>query len=81
MCGRFAQIESRDDYLSFLAEEATSNIAYDPQPIGRYNVAPDTKVLLLNICMIFTLKNTLCLHTALLRVHVAPMNAARIFAM
>ncbi|GDX06616.1 SOS response-associated peptidase family protein [Buttiauxella sp. A111] len=48
MCGRFTQIKSRDDYLDFLLEEAESGIPYDPEPIGRYNVAPGTKVLLLN---------------------------------
>ncbi|MCE0845982.1 SOS response-associated peptidase family protein [Buttiauxella sp. A2-C1_F] len=48
MCGRFTQIQSRDDYLEFLAEEVGKDIAYDPEPIGRYNVAPGTKVLLLN---------------------------------
>jgi len=48
MCGRFTQIQSRDDYLAFLLEAAEVNIPYDPEPIGRYNVAPGTKVLLLN---------------------------------
>ncbi|MGB3254277.1 SOS response-associated peptidase family protein [Buttiauxella gaviniae] len=48
MCGRFTQIQSRDDYLEFLAEEVGIDIAYDPEPIGRYNVAPGSKVLLLN---------------------------------
>ncbi|TDX19826.1 putative SOS response-associated peptidase YedK [Buttiauxella sp. BIGb0552] len=48
MCGRFTQIQSRDDYLEFLAEEVGKDIAYDPDPIGRYNVAPGSKVLLLN---------------------------------
>jgi len=48
MCGRFTQIQSRDDYLEFLLEKAESNIPYDPEPIGRFNVAPGTKVLLLN---------------------------------
>ena len=48
MCGRFTQIQSRDDYLEFLAEEVGNDIAYDPEPIGRYNVAPGSKVLLLN---------------------------------
>lgn len=48
MCGRFTQIQSRDDYLDFLAEEVENYIAHDPEPIGRYNVAPGTKVLLLN---------------------------------
>ena len=31
-----------------LADEAERDIAYDPEPIGRYNVAPGTKVLLLS---------------------------------
>ena len=48
MCGRFTQIQSRDDYLEFLLEDEEENIPYDPEPIGRYNVAPGTKVLLLN---------------------------------
>ncbi|EPT8338437.1 hypothetical protein ASU80_20350 [Enterobacter hormaechei subsp. xiangfangensis] len=49
MCGRFAQSMSRDDYLAFLADEqATSTIPHDPEPIGRFNVAPGTRVLLLN---------------------------------
>ncbi|TDN54671.1 SOS response associated peptidase (SRAP) [Buttiauxella sp. JUb87] len=48
MCGRFTQIQSRDDYLAFLVEETDTDIPYDPEPIGRYNVAPGTKVLLLN---------------------------------
>lgn len=48
MCGRFTQIQSRDDYLELLLEDAEENIPYDPEPIGRYNVAPGSKVLLLN---------------------------------
>ncbi|ECG8590108.1 SOS response-associated peptidase [Salmonella enterica subsp. salamae] len=48
MCGRFAQAQSREEYLSYLVNEAERNIAYDPEPIGRFNVAPGTKVLLLN---------------------------------
>lgn len=48
MCGRFAQAQTREEYLAYLADEADRNIAYDPQPIGRYNVAPGTKVLLLS---------------------------------
>lgn len=47
MCGRFAQAQTREEYLAYLAEEAERDIAYDPEPIGRYNVAPGTKVLLL----------------------------------
>ncbi|MDN8598873.1 SOS response-associated peptidase [Citrobacter sp. S2-9] len=48
MCGRFAQSQTREEYLVYLAEEAERDIAYDPEPIGRYNVAPGTKVLLLS---------------------------------
>ncbi len=48
MCGRFAQSQTRAEYLAYLAEEAERDIAYDPEPIGRYNVAPGTKVLLLS---------------------------------
>ncbi|VFS91564.1 Uncharacterised ACR, COG2135 [Raoultella planticola] len=48
MCGRFSQAMTREDYLSLIANEADRNIAYDPAPIGRYNVAPGTKVLLLS---------------------------------
>lgn len=44
MCGRFAQAQTREEYLAYLSDEA----AYDPEPIGRYNVAPGTKVLLLS---------------------------------
>lgn len=48
MCGRFAQSQTREDYLSLLAEDIERDIPYDPEPIGRYNVAPGTKVLLLS---------------------------------
>lgn len=48
MCGRFTQYNSREEYLSFLGEEAERNIPYDPEPVGRYNVAPGTRVLLLS---------------------------------
>lgn len=48
MCGRFAQAQTREEYLAYLADEADRDIAYDPEPIGRYNVAPSTKVLLLS---------------------------------
>ncbi len=47
MCGRFAQAQSREEYLAHLVEAAERDIAWDPAPIGRYNVAPGTKVLLL----------------------------------
>ena len=48
MYGRFSQSMTREDYLSYLADEADRDIAYDPEPIGRYNVTPGTKVLLLS---------------------------------
>ncbi|HCF8706609.1 TPA: SOS response-associated peptidase, partial [Klebsiella pneumoniae] len=44
MCGRFAQAQSREEYLAHLVEAAERDIAWDPPPIGRYNVAPGTKV-------------------------------------
>lgn len=44
----FAKAQTREDYLANLADESDRNIAYDPDPIGRYNVAPGTKVLLLS---------------------------------
>lgn len=48
MCGRFTQYNSREEYLAFLGEEAERGIPYDPEPVGRYNVAPGTRVLLLS---------------------------------
>lgn len=36
MCGRFAQAQTREDYLAYLADEGDRDIAYDPEPIGRY---------------------------------------------
>ncbi len=45
MCGRFAQAQTREEYLAYLANEADRDIAFDPEPIGRYNVAPGTKIL------------------------------------
>lgn len=48
MCGRFAQTQAREEYLTPFADEAERDIPFDPEPIGRYNVAPGTKVLLLS---------------------------------
>lgn len=48
MCGRFAQYNTREKYLAFLGEETERDIPYDPEPVGRYNVAPGTRVLLLS---------------------------------
>jgi putative SOS response-associated peptidase YedK len=47
MCGRFAQYQSREFYFDALGI-ADSDYVHDPEPIGRYNVAPGTNVLLLN---------------------------------
>jgi len=48
MCGRFSQSMTRQDYLALLADEVEQDIPYEPEPIGRFNVAPGTKVLLLS---------------------------------
>lgn len=48
MCGRFAQSQTREEYLVYLAEEAERDIAYNPKLIGQNNVAHVTKVLLLS---------------------------------
>lgn len=50
MCGRFAQSQTREEYLAYLAEEAERDIAFAPDPTGRYNVAPGTRALLLSEC-------------------------------
>ncbi|HBV40403.1 MAG TPA: DUF159 family protein [Erwinia sp.] len=48
MCGRFTQYQSREAYLEAFNTTLARDIAYDPEPLGRYNVAPGTRVLLLN---------------------------------
>lgn len=48
MCGRFAQAQTREAYLAYLADEADRDIAYDPEPISGYNVVPGSKILLLS---------------------------------
>lgn len=48
MCGRFAQVQTRSDYLDVLASDLEFASALDNVPIDRYNVAPGTRVLLLN---------------------------------
>ncbi|WP_435948165.1 SOS response-associated peptidase [Dryocola sp. BD586] len=48
MCGRFAQFQMREKYLTYLVDEDEREIPYDPQPVARYNVAPGTRVLLLS---------------------------------
>jgi len=47
MCGRFAQYSSREEYFDALGLKP-DEIIFDPEPIGRFNVAPGTRVLLLN---------------------------------
>lgn len=47
MCGRFTQYRSRDEYFEELGL-TDEKLTHDPAPIGRYNVAPGTRVLLLN---------------------------------
>ncbi|MGS6196143.1 SOS response-associated peptidase, partial [Enterobacter hormaechei] len=42
MFGSFSQAQPREEYLAYLTDEADRDIAYDPEPIGRYNVAPGT---------------------------------------
>jgi putative SOS response-associated peptidase YedK len=48
MCGRFVQSQTREEYLTYLSEEAERNITFGPEPIGRYSIAPGTRVLLLS---------------------------------
>ncbi|XXN66732.1 SOS response-associated peptidase family protein (plasmid) [Enterobacter ludwigii] len=47
MCGRFTQYSSRDEYFDSLGLKP-DEITFDPEPVGRFNVAPGTKVLLLS---------------------------------
>lgn len=46
MCGRFAQVQTREESLAYLVDKADRDIAYDSEPLGRY-MAPGAKVLLL----------------------------------
>ncbi|WP_413731026.1 SOS response-associated peptidase family protein [Sodalis sp. RH22] len=48
MCGRFAEFNTREHYLDFLRSDVAFSGALDGEPIGRYNVAPGSRVLLLN---------------------------------
>lgn len=45
MCGCSAQSQTRQGSLAYLANEAERDIAFDPVPIGRYNVAPAQSVI------------------------------------
>ena len=48
MCGHFAQVQTRADYLDVLASDLEFAGALDNVPIARYNVAPGIRVLVLN---------------------------------
>ncbi|MBU9845795.1 SOS response-associated peptidase family protein [Rahnella ecdela] len=48
MCGRFSQYEPRSHYIEVLAPDREFASAIDDIPLDRYNVAPGTRVLLLN---------------------------------
>jgi putative SOS response-associated peptidase YedK len=48
VCGRFAQYEPRSHYIDVLSPDREFAGGIDDIPIGRYNVAPGTRVLLLN---------------------------------
>jgi putative SOS response-associated peptidase YedK len=48
MCGRFAQYQGQADYLRELNAEQDVISGYDNVPIGRYNVAPGSRVLVLH---------------------------------
>jgi len=48
MCGRFVQSQGIADYLEVLASDRKLVSGYDNQPIGRYNIAPSTRVNILH---------------------------------
>ena len=48
MCGRFAQYRTAIDYIEALKTSVDFAGGLDPMPIGRYNVAPGTRVQLLH---------------------------------
>ena len=48
MCGRFVQYQGIFDYLEVLAPDRVVVSGCDNQPIGRYNVAPGTRVSILH---------------------------------
>ncbi|WP_206214657.1 SOS response-associated peptidase family protein, partial [Pseudomonas viridiflava] len=49
MCGRIVQKAGMPEYFSELAPRFRILSGYDGQPIGRYNVAPTTKVNILRV--------------------------------
>ena len=48
MCGRFVQYQGVADYLKVLAADRLIVSGYDNHPIGRYNIAPSTRVNILH---------------------------------
>ncbi|UJD87687.1 hypothetical protein FS594_02120 [Rahnella aquatilis] len=48
MCGRFTQYEPRSHYIEILSPDKEIASGLDDIPLARYNVAPGTRVLLLN---------------------------------
>lgn len=48
MCGRFTQYEPRSHYIEVLSPDKEFACGIDDIPLDRYNVAPGTRVLLLN---------------------------------
>jgi putative SOS response-associated peptidase YedK len=48
MCGRLVQSSGMDDFFSGLAPRYRIFSGYDHEPIGRYNVAPSTRVQLIH---------------------------------
>ncbi|MCM2317787.1 MAG: SOS response-associated peptidase family protein [Pseudomonas sp.] len=48
MCGRFVQALTAIEYLEALGIEVPVLGSFTPEPIGRYNVAPRTRVLLMH---------------------------------
>ncbi len=43
MCGRFAQAQTREEYLAYLAEEAEYDIPWDPRRLGGITWHPGQK--------------------------------------
>lgn len=48
MCGRFVQYRGIADYLDVLASDRKIVSGYDNHPIGRYNIAPCSRVNILH---------------------------------
>lgn len=48
MCGRIVQHHGMGDFFSVLAPRYPKYFNVDPEPIGRYNVAPSTRVKLIH---------------------------------